>query len=88
MAQWIEKIELNGVLGKAGEKFDLSRAEEDCPDEVKNDLAAEVAKSIWLSRFSGRLRGARSIAEVNRILEQVFDEADRHRVWCGLPSYG
>ena len=86
MAAWTQKIDIHGVIGRADKKYDLSRLEEDCPEEVKADLAAEVEKCcLW--RFAPRLREARSIAEVNRILEAVFNAADRERVWCGLPSF-
>ena len=85
MARWRESIELNKVVASVSDEFDLTRLEEDCPEEAKSRLAAEVEKSSWLRRHGKRLREARSIAEVNRILESVFEDADRHLIWCGLP---
>lgn len=82
---WREKIQLGKAICKINEKFDLSRHEDLCPDEAKELLAKVVEKSIWLKRFSANFRGAKSIAEVNRIIEQVYNRADQHRVWCGLP---
>ena len=67
-----------------GEKHDLSILEDPCPDEVKDAIAAELAKSASLAHFSGRIRKAKSIAAVNRVLAAVFDEADRMHVWCGI----
>ena len=84
MANWREKIELNEVLSKMSDEYDLSLLEEDCPTPVKEAIAKEIEKSTWLKRFSSRIRKAKSIAAVNRILEQVFDEADRMKVWCGF----
>jgi hypothetical protein len=84
MANWREKIELNQTLNRVQESHDLSRFEEPCPDEVKSALATELEKSVWLKRHGARIRGADSIAEVNRILANVYDDADRHLVWCGM----
>ena len=84
MANWRFNISLNKVLNQCNEDFDLSRHEEDCPEEVKEALAAEVAKAWPLARFSQKIRACKSIAELNRILEVVWDAADTERVWCGL----
>ena len=83
---WIEKIELNEAIGEANAKFDLTREEEPMPQAAKDILCAAIAKSIWLARFQHDIAAAKSIAEANRILDRVFDAADRHRVWCGMPS--
>lgn len=82
---WREKIELNQVVSKMSEKFDLERHEEPCPKEAKENLAKEVEKSIWLNRFAPKIRATKSIAALNRVLEDVFNEADRRRIWCGFP---
>lgn len=83
MAKWHYKIQLNEVLEQASEDFDLSCFEKKCPKSVKTKLAAEVEKAPPLARFGARILRAVSIAEVNRVLSEVFDEADRSRVWCG-----
>ena len=80
---WRHKIELNAVLAKTSEDFDLERVEEDCPEEVKKLLSEEVKKAWPLARFAPKIMNAKSIAEVNRILENVYNEADRRAVWCG-----
>lgn len=84
MANWREKIDIHGVLHKMNTKHDLSRLEEECPQEVKDALAAEVEKSSALRYLAPQIRRARSIAAVNRKLEAVFDEADVNLVWCGI----
>lgn len=81
--EWREKINLNSVLAKMDSEHDLSRLEEDCPAEVKEAIAVEVAKSSTLGYFAGRIRRAKSIAAVNRVLARLFDEADKFKVWCG-----
>ena len=84
MANWRFQIQLNKVLADQEEKHDFSRVEEPCPQECLEELAVEVSKAWPLARFAGQLRKAKSIAEVNRILENVYNAADTHRVWCGL----
>lgn len=81
---WRHKIELNKVIADMTEKYDLSCFEEDCPSEVKTALASEVEKAFPLARFAYRLRNAKSIAAVNRLLAKIFNEADSQGVWCGL----
>lgn len=81
---WREKIELNQVISKMSEKYNLDNYEEPCPNEVKEELAKEIEKSIWLNRFASKIRKSKSIAAVNRILANVFDEADFKKVWCGF----
>ena len=83
---WIEKIELNEAIAEASDKFDLSRHEEPMPQGAKAIICAALKTSTWLRRFERDIEAAKSIAEANRILARVFDAADRHRVWCGMPS--
>ena len=80
---WRHEIELNDALAEADERFDLSRVEEPMPDEVKDLIIAELRKAWPLSRFVKQIQDAKSIAEGNRVLENIFNEADRSRVWCG-----
>jgi hypothetical protein len=81
---WQYTIDLAGVLDKACEEFDLSLVENDCPKAVKENIANELKKAFPLARFAPRIMKAKSIAAVNRILNTVYDEADRSKVWCGL----
>lgn len=81
---WRHKIELNKVMSDVCDKHDLSRVEEDCPEEVKEALATEIEKAWPIAHFCKKIRSAKSIAAVNRILERVYNDADRHAVWCGL----
>lgn len=81
---WRYEINLNVVLSELGEEFDLSRHEEFCPEEVRELLAKECEKARPLRRFATPIRDAQSIAEVNRILENVYDVADIQGVWCGF----
>lgn len=83
---WESSIELNAVLSEVNDEFDLSRHEEDCPTEVKERIAAEVRKSPQLEYLADDLLECESIAEFNRMLNCVFDEADAERVWCGFPK--
>lgn len=84
MTRWIEKIELNAVLSQVQDEFDLSIVEEDCPAEVKERLATEIEKSFHLRHLAHRIREAKAIAAVNRALNDIYDEADAMKVWCGL----
>jgi hypothetical protein len=81
---WRYKIELNKALTEMSEKYDLERHEEPCPKEVKEALASEIKKAWPLQRFCQKILDAKSIAQVNRILENVWNAADTERVWCGL----
>jgi len=83
MAVWRYKIRLNEALEANNEEFDLSRHEEDCPVAAKERIAEQLELSPPLVRFATRVRECKSIAEVNRVLVHVFDEADSSRVWCG-----
>jgi hypothetical protein len=87
MPNWTHKIELLKAISAANEAHDLTRVEEPCPAEVLESFAAEVSKAPPLARFAGKLRKCKTIAEVNRTLERVFDAADSSRVWCGMPSF-
>lgn len=84
MANWLYKIELNKVLSEMSEKHGLEREEEPCPAEVTEAIATELSKAFPLMRFAPKVKAAQSIAEVNRILARVFDEADKSKVWCGM----
>jgi hypothetical protein len=84
MTEWRHKINLAGVMFKCAEEHDLAHVEEDCPEEVKEAIATEIVKAWPLKRFAQTIRQAKSIAEVNRILENIYDEADRSSVWCGI----
>ena len=84
MANWIEKIELNKAINIATEQYDLSRHEEPCPNEVKELIIAELNRSQILRRFAISVKKVKSIAALNRLLVQIYDEADYRKVWCGL----
>lgn len=84
MANWRWTIDLKGILNKAADEHDLEKVELPCPDPVRNALAEEVSKAPPLRRFAGAIRAAETIAEVNRILNRVYEEADYAKVWCGL----
>ncbi len=81
MAKWTDKISLNRVVRQVDEKHDLSQHELPCPQEACNALAVECEKSANLACYGPLLRRAGSIAEVNRILEAVYADADRFRIW-------
>lgn len=84
IANWQHRINIIGVLADANTRHDLSCVEEDCPDDVKEALAKEVEKAWPVAQFASKLREAKSIAAVNRVLDNMFDEADRSLVWCGM----
>lgn len=84
MGHWLHKIELRKVLDEMCDRHDLTRAEDDCPEEVKEAIAKELEKAPPLAHFAGQFRRCRAIAAVNRLLEKMYDEADRTRVWCGI----
>ncbi len=81
MADWRYRIALNKVIEEMNEKHDLSRQEDPCPQEVLDALSKEVSKAPPLVHFVGRIKRAKTIAALNRILEIVYDEADRFLVW-------
>jgi hypothetical protein len=83
MAVWTRKIKLNEAIELNNDEFDLTRVEEPMPPLAAERLAVECERVPELSRFGDGIRGAKSIAAVNRILSRVFDAADENRVWCG-----
>ena len=84
MTNWLYEIDLAGVLKQASEEYDLSCVEKPCPLKVKRALAAELRKASPIAFMSAAITKAKSIAEVNRVLNSVYDVADRRNVWCGL----
>jgi hypothetical protein len=84
MTSWRYTIELNRVLALLDKKFDLTRVEKSCPRAVKRAIADELDKAPPLSQFANKIRAAKSIAEVNRLLDAIYDAADTSGVWCGL----
>ena len=84
MSNWRYECALNQVIAQMSEQFDLTRLEESVPVEVRRALSEEVKKALPLVRFAPTIMDARSIAEMNRILENVFDTADAELVWCGF----
>lgn len=84
MPHWAEKIELNKAISLANDRHDLSRHEEQVPDEVKALLNAELGKSLILCHFVQRVNACKSIAALNREIAKIYDQADQHRVWCGF----
>lgn len=83
MANWKHRIQLNEVLEKVNDEYDLSEFERPCPAKVKAMLAAEVEKAPPLRGFAPVIQKAKTIAELNRVLARVFDVADEQLVWCG-----
>ena len=82
---WSEKIDLNRLLTKLDEEYDLERVEENCPQAVKEAIVAEIRKSTWLASYAEDVLACKSIAAVNRCLQKIYDVADIRRVWCGMP---
>lgn len=82
MANWRWKIGLNQAISKNSKEFDLTRHEEPCPKIALKRLADEVAKAPPLAHFSRRFLRCKSIAEANRVLDEVYNEADVALVWC------
>lgn len=86
MANWRYKITLNQTLSNLADEYDLKCVEEDCPQPVKEAIIKELLKANPLVGFVGQIRASKSIAAVNRVLEQVYNEADRNLIWCGMPN--
>ena len=84
MANWQHSIELNGVVSEMNDRYDLSRVEEDCPDAVKVALANEIRKARPIAGYANDIIACVSIAELNRMLDRVYDSADKNLVWCGM----
>jgi len=84
MSHWRFKIELNYVIHKCNEDYDLSNFEDHCPSEVKEAIATEVEKAFPLQRFGKQVRNCETIAALNRILDDIFNTADSELVWCGM----
>ena len=84
MSRWQYKIDLGSILAE----FDLSRGEEDCPAELKEAIAAELAKAPPLVKFVELVKRRKTIADLIRLLEGIYDEADATGVWCGLKTEG
>jgi len=84
MANWKYQIELNQVINDLSEQYDLECPKEPCPQEVKEALAKELQKAPPLAHYAKKIQKATSIAQVNRILNSVFNTADASLVWCGL----
>ena len=81
---WKYKIKLNPLIIGLSEKYDLSCEEEPCPEEVKLLLSQEVEKAIPIARFGNKIKKCVTIAEVNSVIDDVYDIADRESIWCGL----
>lgn len=84
MADWRHHINLRTVIDDCCEEYNLECVEEDCPEAVKEAIATEIEKAWPIQHFGPRIRDCVSIAEVNRVLNAVFNEADAKLVWCGL----
>ncbi len=74
---WLEKIDIHAVLKKYREGLDQK--------SVVKALKKEVKKSIWLSDFAKELPDNADEDKVNGWLNRVYDAADLHRVWVGMP---
>lgn len=81
---WQYKIELIPLIRKLDEQHDLTRHEEKCPQECLDALADEISKAVPLRAWPSKIRSCRTIAELNRVLDGVYNAADRSRVWCGI----
>ncbi len=81
---WAYSIELNKLLSDFDSKYDFSIVEEECPKEVLDATCEEISKSIFLSKFKCEVKKCKSIAAFNRVLEKIYNEADRRRIWCGF----
>lgn len=82
MAAWRERIALNHVIEQMNKKYGLDRAEDDCPEEVKEAIATELLKSRALGHYAGKVRKVKAIAALSRLLSRIYDDADQHLVWC------
>lgn len=83
---WQYKISLNKVLSQLNDEFDFEKLEAPCPQEAKTAIAVEIARALPLKRFRQQIIDCQTIAEMNRVLERIYDAADRSKVWCGFPG--
>lgn len=84
MPAWRYTIDLRSAIEWCDTKYDLTRHEEPCPEECLERLVAEVEKAPTLrSAWPAKIRSCRTIAELNRVLDDLYDSADRSRVWTG-----
>lgn len=81
---WRYKLNLGEVISECDEKFDLSKHEEAVPEEVKTRISDCLSSSNILNAWASKVRHSRSIAELNRILDEIYDIADRQKIWLGL----
>ena len=79
MSQWVEKIDIRGIL----KEYEPQDDDEEAPDDVKERLAAEVRKSRHLAYMADRFTDCYSIADIDDVLEEVYQVADARRVWTG-----
>lgn len=81
---WKYQIGLNKAIDLCNDKFDMTKHEEQCPEEVKDILIAELKKAWPLEGYIDKVRKVQSIVELNRVLDHIYDRADQMKVWCGL----
>lgn len=84
---WNYSIELNKVISDCNSNYQLDQMdfEDDCPEEIKQLISEEVKKAKPLAKYSGKILDVVTIHDLNCLLEEIFDEADRRRVFCGIP---
>lgn len=80
MANWKYEIDIKTILNKGDELEDSDPV----PQALKEELAAELRKAPPLFHLARRMEGVRTVAGLNRVLEEVYDLADYKRVWLGL----
>lgn len=83
--KWNYRIDLNGVVQQLNEELDWKDQEAVCPAVAKERICEEIKKAPPLTGLCGRVMEAESVADLNRVLELIYELADQQRVWCGLP---
>lgn len=85
MAYWKHRIDLIKVINNMDDKYDLKDDDTDCPDEVKKAIVDELIKvPVVFDLYLPMVIDAVTVKDLNVVLDDIYDQADNERVWCGI----
>jgi hypothetical protein len=82
MGTWKQELNLNSILREA-ESLDLDD-DDVAPTELKKKIKDELYKAKPLQSLADEVEMAETISDVDYILEDVYLQADIHKIWLGI----
>jgi hypothetical protein len=77
---WKQSINIKPALQKGDDLDD----DDKLPEGIKDEVVGELARVPALTCFIEEVKHCETVGEFNDILDDIYDVADKQRIWLGL----